>query len=122
MRLLVCLLALSSSSLTACVPGGTACTLEAIAGLVVTVEDAQGEPICDATVVAVDGDFEETLAPVGGEPCAYAGAHERAGTYRIEVGKEGFQTEVVEDVVVEDGECHVAPEQVAVVLAEQAGS
>src|SRR5215510_4996244 len=78
------------------------CDLSAKAALTVTVE-LGGAPVCDATVTAVDGTFSQVLMPIG---CTYAGAYERAGSYRIDVAF-GGRHKTVEGLVVTPGECHV---------------
>ena len=55
----------------------------ALWGLRVTVTD-QGSRVCDATVVATDGPYTETLMALGsGNDCIYTGAAEREGRYTI---------------------------------------
>jgi hypothetical protein len=98
--------------LAACEPPPVNCTLEAVAGLNVTVEDATGAAVCDAVVTARDGEFEETLESVN---CSYFGAFERAGTYEITARTPGFIA-VESGVVVEDAECHVVPASVEMTL------
>lgn len=124
MNRLLFAVAFSFPALVACAPGiGTACTDEFAYGLSVVVTSAvDGSRICDATVVAVDGDHEETLEASGdGADCSYVGAGERAGTYRITASKDGFASATSDDVVVGEDECHVQGEQVELELAAQEG-
>ncbi len=92
------------------------CDLSLRFGLNVTVQASDQTPICDATVTAVDGTYTETLMPLPGGDCAYVGAGERAGTYRIRAEKTGFMAAERAGVVVEDGECHVEGQNVELTL------
>lgn len=87
------------------------CTLEARAGLVVTVRDAMtNENLApEANVRVTDGDHSEMLDPIGG---TYAGAYERPGTYTIVVSHPGHQQWQRAGVTVGRDECHVIPEHV----------
>lgn len=64
---------------------------------------------CEATVVAVDGDYSEVLSCSTGYPnpddCSCSGAGERAGTYTV-TATWGHLTET-QDVIVTADECHV---------------
>lgn len=78
-----------------------ACTAVARAGLSVTVRNAAtGGSICDATVVATDGGYSETLFP---SACTSLGAFERPGTYVVRVERAGFGAGQVGPVVVTMG-------------------
>jgi hypothetical protein len=63
---------------------GACCTGDIVLwGLRVTVTD-QGARVCDATVIAIDGSYTETLIAIGSDiNCVYTGAPEREGQYRI---------------------------------------
>jgi hypothetical protein len=94
------------------------CTLEAKAGLNVTVSlDAMssitGEGII---VVATDGAYQETLSVVNPNDPIFSGALERQGTYVITVSKDGYQTFTSAPITVTADVCHVIPQQVHVVL------
>jgi len=107
LRVLVFTLSLVTAACTP-LPGGTACTEEARSGITLTVKHAiTNADICDATVIATQGSFTETVQPSGGSPCTYAGLYERAGTYRVEVRKAGFITATEDNVTVTEDECHV---------------
>ncbi len=116
-RLLLPLLALFG--LAACGIETEACSTELRFGLNVTVvDDTSGAEICDATVVAREGSYSETLMVLGSTaPCTYVGAGERAGEYEIEVTANGYVTETVNDIEVEDGGCHVEQEAFEVRLS-----
>ena len=43
------------------------------------------------------------------QPGGYLGAGERAGTYTLTVDADGFETAVIEDIVVDADICHVIP-------------
>lgn len=86
--------------------GPTVCTTEYRYGLTITLKDGAGTPICDATVVAVDGAYRETLKAMS---CEYGGAGERAGVYDVTITKSGFKTTTI-NVGVSKDECHVHTE------------
>jgi hypothetical protein len=119
MRFTLVLLGLSFAALSACglVDGGQACTLELRFGVNVTVKAPDGTPICDAKVTLIDGEYMETVEVFAGQ-CSYAGAGERAGTYKIEVERAGFQKAVLENVEVTEDECHVNPVSKEITLQE----
>ena len=86
---------------------GVVCTTEARPAVTVTVTIDNGETpddgIYEATVT--DGDFSETRPVENGTASL---AHERAGTYRVEVRTtQGQPVWHQDDVSVTRGECHV---------------
>ncbi|MFT7351197.1 MAG: hypothetical protein ACI9XR_000934 [Flavobacterium sp.] len=94
------------------------CTLEAKAGLNVTVINSQTNiPIVeDVSITAQDGSYQETLEYFPGGEFVFFGAYERIGTYIITVIKPGFQTFTSQTITVTKDECHVIPEQLTVNL------
>ena len=92
-------------------PPQTICTLEARAGLLVTVLDAAtGRNLApDANVRVTDGEYSEMLNPIEG---TYVGAYERAGTYTVVVSAPGHAQWQRIGVTVGRDECHVVAEQV----------
>jgi hypothetical protein len=90
------------------------CTSEARAGLSVTLREAWGALVCDATVTAHDGDYSEVLRLWG---CTYGGAVERPGNYTLNVVA-GSRSKTVSGVVVTSGDCHVNTRTVSVTLDE----
>lgn len=107
MRFLPILVALIVLSACDSNDDGVACTLEARPAITVTVMIDNGETpddgIYEATVT--DGDFSETQPVVDGKASL---AHERAGTYRVEVTTtQGQPVWHQDDVSVARGECHV---------------
>ncbi len=94
------------------------CTAIAAAGLSVGVSNEQtGEPLCDATVTATEGDYRETLLANG---CRSSGAWERPGTYLVRAQAPGFAAKTISDVRVVMGsrECpHVQEVQLEIALA-----
>lgn len=92
------------------------CTLEAKAGLNVTVLNSQtNQPLIDGvTVQATDGFYQEFL--ILGRENSFFGAEERPGTYIITVTKEGYQTYTSSPIVVTADVCHVIPQSLTVNL------
>jgi hypothetical protein len=92
------------------------CTQEARDGLNITVRDARtGTPLCDSTVVAIDGSFHETLTnfsqyDAAFPPCTFHGAEERAGTYRVLINRDGYVGAELSALTVGAGDCHIANE------------
>lgn len=87
------------------------CTMEARAGLNITVKDATTDAILTegVTVQASEGVYTETLENVTGSG-VFSGAWERRGNYIVTVSKEGYGTYVSERIVVDADFCHVIPE------------
>jgi hypothetical protein len=90
------------------------CTLEARAGLQVTVLGAANPDGGTITVTITDGDYEEELScgPEGAS-LVCSGATERPGTYRIDVIANG-DVVATEEITIGADECHVIPEQVEI--------
>ncbi len=97
---------------------GIACTLEARAGLNVTVKDANTNNYLGigTTVIATDGNYSETLQFMEGIIPTFAGAWEREGGYILTVSAEGYVTYVSETIAVTSDECHVIPQQIEILL------
>ncbi len=84
----------------------------------VTVRDeATGERICNASVVAQDGQFQEALQCSAATDCTCFGVGERLGTYEVTVSAPGYQTAKKTVVVDDSDECHVTRENVEFKLA-----
>jgi hypothetical protein len=94
------------------------CATIAAAGLSVHVTDAvTAQPVCDATVTAIDGSYKERLPQMS---CSYVGAYERPGTYVVQVERAGFvQKEVRQvQVVMDAGRCpHVREVRLEIALS-----
>jgi hypothetical protein len=107
-------------SLSGCDSITDACPAIAYAGLDVSVVNEQnGQGICDATVVASEGTYQETLR---GFPCKFVGAFERPGTYVVRAERTGFVTREVTNVRVTKltGDCpHVETVSVLIRLSPQ---
>jgi hypothetical protein len=93
------------------------------AALDVTVVDASGKRVCDASVTARDGDFSAQLpAPPADVPratCTYTGPFERAGTYSIEV-RAGTTSKLVSGIKVSrKGACHELQTRDVTVVLDQ---
>ncbi|MFN0250941.1 MAG: carboxypeptidase-like regulatory domain-containing protein [Kofleriaceae bacterium] len=91
------------------------CTTVSIYGIRVDVTGPNDQPI-DATVTLRDGDSVEVIEPFERINSQYLGAGERAGTYDVTVEAAGFRSVMVQDVRVEEDDCHVQPEQLVVAL------
>lgn len=102
------LLLVAGCPLVGIIPGdGIVCTEIFVYGLNVTVTDVNGNPIAGATLTLTDGDYTETMEEIrDGE---YVGAGERAGTYTMRVDADGFVTQTITDIVIDEDECHVIP-------------
>jgi hypothetical protein len=88
--------------------GDKVCTLEARPGLRVNVMDfLTGAGPAQATVIAIDGAFADTLHTIGSPPLIFGGLFERAGTYTIVVKSAGYVDWTKAGVVVTADECHV---------------
>jgi hypothetical protein len=95
------------------------CTTIAAAGLSVHVTDAvTAQPLCDATVTAVEGSDTERLVQTS---CAYyVGAFERPGTYVVRAERPGYVPKEVREVqvVMETGRCpHVREVHLEITLS-----
>ena len=90
----------------------SACTAHIEWGLRVQVRDSvTGIPAgVGATVIAVDGSYNETLRSYPElDSLTFYGAGEREGTYLVRVTKDGYRTWSRSGIVVRDGGCHVIP-------------
>lgn len=94
---------------------GLACTLEARPAITVTVMIDNGETPEDGTysVTVAEGVYSETEPIVNGMASL---AHERAGTYHVQVTKGENTIWTMENVVVTRGECHVNTEEFTVLV------
>jgi len=96
------------------------CATVAAAGLAVNLTNAAtAQPVCDASVTAVDGGYSERLTPTS---CTYVGAFERPGTYVVRVEGVGFVPKEVGpvQVVMGSGRCpHVQEVRLTVPLTPQ---
>lgn len=92
-------------------PLGTACTLEARPALRVEIVDrGTDEPIANgARVVARDGEYVDSVeVPTDRDPAMTVGlAHERTGTYTIEIDRDGYAAWAISDIPVDEDACHV---------------
>ena len=92
-----------------------ACTAIAVSALNVTVRDAaNGAPVCDAAVTALQGDARFDLRQTG--DCRYAGAEERDGVFEVRANRAGYGPAFVAGIRVGRDECHVIPVAVTVDL------
>jgi hypothetical protein len=94
---------------------GVVCTAIAVSSLNVTVRDATtGQPVCDATVIALQGNDNYELRRTG--DCRYAGPEERSGVFEVRAVRAGYQGASVGNVRVIADECHVIPVSLTVDL------
>jgi hypothetical protein len=98
-----------------CQTASPRCTAEARFSLVVTVVDASGKRVCNASVTARDGTFSAVLHGVSGPGCTYFGVPERKGTYSLSV-RDGTTNKTLDGVKVSADACHVHPRGVTVAL------
>lgn len=86
------------------------CSNDARIGLAITIRDARTDaPVCDANVVASDGNYHAQLDTYNVDPCAYFGAIERPGTYRLDVSRDGYLSTGLDGLTVsQEDECHIA--------------
>ena len=94
--------------------GQTACTLEAVFGVNISLTDEAGTPVAGATLTLRDGAYVEMMSEVG--PGNYAGAVERAGNYDLTIEANDLATVTLQNLSVLAGECHVTPVARNVVL------
>lgn len=102
-------------------PGsGQNCTDIAAFSFNLDVRDTFGQAVCDATVIAREGDFifNFVATDLRDGTCYWQGPVERPGRYEITISKPGFETQVLKDVAVnlDSLGCHVVPASVAVKL------
>jgi hypothetical protein len=87
---------------------GVICTAIAVSSLNVTVRDATtGQPVCDATVIALQGSENYELRRTG--DCRYAGPEERSGVFEVRAVRARYQAASMGNVRVDRDECHVIP-------------
>lgn len=94
------------------------CSLEARAGLNITVKDAVTKQLLSdgITVEATDGNYMETLEFFNADEPVFSGAWEREGAYIISVSGIGYINFVSEIITVKADECHVIPQQLQIIL------
>jgi hypothetical protein len=95
---------------------GVICTMIAVSSLNVVVRDtATGQPVCDATVIALEPVGTSYVLRQTGD-CRYAGPEERAGDFDVVVTRPGYEAKRVAGIRVGRDECHVIPVSVTVDL------
>ncbi len=100
--------------------GGAICTAQLVYGVNVTVTSGDtGEPVTPASLVLedLDSDYTEPMEESPSGSGVFVGAGERAGRYRLIVTAGGFVQRVIDEVVVEGGECHVIPVALDIILS-----
>lgn len=110
--LLACALALCTACGSSPAPGAKACDLSAALSLALTVTDASGSPVDDATARWTAGSRSDDCQRAGEElQCGW----EVAGAMSVVVSAPGFTPKTVE-ITIPQGECHVVPQKQTVVL------
>lgn len=94
---------------------GLACTTEARPAIAITIMTDGGDTPADGIydVTVTDGDFSEMAPVVAGSASL---AHERAGTYHVEVTAGESSTWSMDAVEVTSGECHVNTREFTVLV------
>jgi hypothetical protein len=85
----------------------------------VTVSDAQTGTPLKATIIVKDGNFQDELKIRGVTAAGqiiYGGAFERPGVYTVITSTDGYESFVIEEVKVDQDECHVITRNIRVVL------
>ncbi|TAH04950.1 MAG: hypothetical protein EAZ15_00355 [Sphingobacteriales bacterium] len=97
---------------------GIVCTMEAKAGLNVSVslQNSSNLEQIGITVTAKDGLYTENLVAYPPHQLNFTGAFERKGNYIITVSKTGYKTYTSGVINVIADRCHVIPQIVNVVL------
>lgn len=104
---------------------GGGCTTEALPAIVVDLEayGATADQLCNAQVVASDAEGFASYAKgyasqnSEGQPvCTFALAHERPGTYSVQVLVQDFEPVTLEDIQVSADRCHVQTRRQSVTL------
>ena len=91
---------------------GGICTAQFVYGVNVTLTDAEtGEAITPASLLleGLDPCCAEIMQESPPGSGIYVGAGELAGRYRLIITAGGYVQKVIDEVVVEDGGCHVIP-------------
>ncbi len=88
------------------------CTYNFVYGLAINfTEKTTANPINgNITIVAKDGNYEETLE-ISESNMSFYGAGERKGTYILTVTADNYKTFVSEPIIVTADECHVLTEK-----------
>ncbi len=96
---------------------GPVCTDMFAYGVNVTLTDADGQSVSEATVTLSEGAYVEAMEELSDG--TYVGAGERAGTYTLTIEAEGFESVAIEGIFVDEDECHVIPVSREVTLVAQ---
>jgi len=118
---LVLIIALATSGACDSATAEDPCQGVNVAGLTVVVLVERAETrICDADVKAQEGLYWEALVPSGDTAsCAYQGAFQRPGTYRVEASREGYVTAVEQNITIGSNACGAVPRQLELPLTPQ---
>lgn len=107
MRLLITGILFTGAPFLDCLRGGPiACTAVYAYGLTVHLKDAStGAKITNATLTLVDGDYSEVMTTF--EAGTYIGAGERGGRYTLTAAAPGYETRVIDNILITEDICHV---------------
>lgn len=102
------------------------CTDDLRPSVQITLADAQGIAIADASVryQVNGGDWQDATCVSADESLCteWVAGHETEGTYNIEASKEGYETgSATTEVTMTDGDCHVDTQQVSITLNAATG-
>ncbi len=117
----MCLAGLAALLAACDLVGPHACTLEARAGILLTVRDSvTGVPVPGPFLaIARDGQYADTARYIYPDSGLAALAYERAGHYDVTVSATGYRLWRRTGVEVEDGGCHVQTARVTARLQQQ---
>lgn len=97
----------------------TGCTPSIEPGITVTVSDAQTGTPLKATIIVKDASFHNELKLRGVTAAGqiiYGGVFERPGVYTVITSRDGYESFVMEEVKVDQDECHVITRNLRVAL------
>jgi len=92
-----------------------ACTESVEEGLIIYLQDSNGDPIEDATIESSRGTINAGSDNLYDTPGVYAGLEEGSGHYTITINAEGYNDHI-ETIVLEKGACHVIPQTRTITL------
>ncbi len=122
MKILLLPLLIASAFIFSCKPNrigpSPVCTMEAKAGINLSIKDAKTNVFLGDSVVAIltDGTYTESLSYFAGNPPIFSGAWERTGSYVITISRNRYTTLTTSPIIVTKDECHVIPQTLTLSL------